>query len=133
MARITTWALVPLLLAACATVSRAPQTHDRLRISADELMATHASTLFDAIQQLRPEFLRARGVSSISSPGADVPRVFVDNVEMGDIQFLKTISVGDVAEVQRIPAEQATTRWGTGYIGGALMVLTHSGASRSRS
>ncbi len=134
MPKITRWALTPLLLLlACATVPRTTGVRDRTRVTEEELMATHASTVYDALQQIRPEFLRSRGISSIQSPQADIPRVFVDNVEMGDVQFLKTLNPGDVAEIQRLSAEQATTRWGTGYVGGALLVFTHAGAARTRS
>ncbi len=135
MPKTTSWVLtplLPLLLLACATVPQTPGVRDRTRVTGEELMATHATTLYDAIQQIRPEFLRSRGISSIQNPQAGVPRVFVDNVEMGDIQFLKTLNPGDVAEVQRLSAEQATTRWGTGFVGGALLVFTHAGAAHTQ-
>ena len=127
------WVLASALLVACTAPPRAPQPRDRSILTAEEIMATHTTNLFDAIQQLRPEFLRQRGHSSIESPGADIPRVFVDNMEMGDVQFLKNINPMEVAEVQHLSAEQATTRWGTGYIGGALIVSTHAGGNRRRS
>ncbi len=124
---------LPLLLAACATTSaRAPQARERSLMTGDEVVATHASTLYDAIRQARPEFLRNRGFSSISSAAVDIPRVFVDNMELGDIQALKSINPSDVAEVRRYSADEATTRWGTGYVGGAIAVLTHSGKARER-
>ncbi len=134
MSRTTKWALAPLLLLllSCATVPSSRAVRDRARVTEEELMATHATTLYDALQQIRPEFLRTRGISSIQNPKADIPRVFVDNVEMGDVEFLKTLNIADVAEVQHLSAEQATTRWGTGYVGGALLVLTHAGVPRSR-
>ncbi len=133
MLKTTRWAVTPLLLLlACATVPSRPASRDRTRVTGEELVATQAATLYDALRQLRPEFLHSRGISSIQSPRADVPRVFVDNVEVGDVEFLKTLNPGDVAEGQRLSAEEATTRWGTGYIGGALLVSTHSGAGRAR-
>ncbi len=134
MPRTTGWALTPLLLLlACATVPSRTAPRDRTRVTGEELMATQAATLYDALRQVRPEFLQRRGFSSIQSPQADVPRVFVDNVEMGDVEYLKILNPSDVVEVQRLSAEQATTRWGTGYIGGALLVFTHADAGRTRS
>ncbi len=127
------WALPLFLAAACSSVpARAPQPRQRSLMTGDEVLATHASSLFDAIQQAHPEFLRNRGFSSISSAAVDIPRVFVDNLEMGDIQVLKTINPNDVLEVRRYSAEEATTRWGTGYVGGAIEVLTHSGRPRDK-
>jgi len=125
---------LPLLLAAAcaATPGMSPQPRQRALMTADEVLATHASTLYDAIQQAHPEFLRNRGFSSISSPATDIPRVFVDNMELGDIQVLKDINPIDVAQVRRYSAEEATTRWGTGYVGGAIEVLTHTGQARER-
>ncbi len=122
--------LMPLLLLACASMPRPSQPHDRMVITGEELMGTHASTVYDAIRQLRPEFLNTRGRSSIMSPAADVPRVFVDNMEMGDIEFLKSVNPSHVARVERLSPEQATTRWGTGYIGGAILVTTHAAEVR---
>jgi len=130
MRKATRWLLASLVLLSCSVPSGAPRPRDRTLLTGEQILATHASTLFDAIQQLRPEFLRSRGASSIESRGADIPRVFVDNIEMGDVQFLKLVNPQEVAEVQRISAEEATTRWGTGYVGGALVVTTHSGAAR---
>ncbi len=128
-----TLALPLLLAAACATSpGQAPQPRQRGLMTADEVLATHASTLYDAIQRARPEFLRNRGFSTISSAAVDIPRVFVDNIELGDIQVLKNINPNDVAQVRRYSAEEATTRWGTGYVGGAIEVLTHTGQAREK-
>ncbi len=133
MKTTTRWVVTPLLLLlACATVPSRPASHDRTRVTGEELVATHAASVYEALRQIRPEFLRSRGISSIQNPVAEVPRVFVDNVEMGDLEYLKLLNPGDVAEIQRLSAEEATTRWGTGYIGGALVVFTHSGAGRAR-
>lgn len=125
---------LPLLLAAACTTTPggSPQPRQRSLMTGDEVLATHASTLYEAIQQAHPEFLRNRGFSSINHAAADVPRVFVDNMELGDIQTLKNISPNDVAEVRRYSAQEATTRWGTGYVGGAIAVLTHAGLAREK-
>ena len=127
------WALPLILAVACTTPPGKPtQPRQRSLMTGEEVVATHASTLYDAIQQAHPEFLRTRGFSSISNARADVPRVFVDNMDLGDVQILKSIYPNDVAEVRRFSAEEATTRWGTGYVGGAIAVVTHSGKARAR-
>jgi hypothetical protein len=119
-------ALLPLLLLACATQPKAPAPRERSIITAEELMATHVSNLYQAIQQIRPEFLHDRGYSSIQSPRVQLPVVYVDNIPMGDIDFLQSMSTADVAEVRKLSAEEATTRWGTGHVGGAILVTTHA-------
>ncbi len=125
-------ALPVLLATACATPGARPQPRQRSLMTAEEILAAHASSLYEAIQQLHPEFLRHRGYSSITSTATDIPRVFVDNIEMGDVEFLKQINPNDVAEVRRLSAEEATTRWGTGYVGGAIIVITHAARAREQ-
>lgn len=124
--------LLPLLLAACTGQPRGPAPHDRGVVSSEELVATHVTTLYQALQQIRPEYLHDRGFTSLQTPRAQVPMVYVDNVLMGDIGYLESVNVADVAEVRRISASEATTRFGTGHAGGAILVVTHAMRARQQ-
>lgn len=118
--------LLILVLAGCSGPGGRPQPRDMNVVTSEELAATHVINLYDAIAQIRPHFLRDRGYISISTPVKAVPVVYVDNMFMGQLEFLRSMSTGDVAEVRRISAEEATTRWGTGHPGGVIFVTTHA-------
>src|SRR5512142_1289970 len=72
-------------------------------ITPDELATVTEGDLYSAIQRLRPNFLFARGVTSINM--ATGVQVFIDNnSHLGDVNALRQINVIDVKEVQYFPA-----------------------------
>jgi hypothetical protein len=83
-------------------------------------METQAGDLYDAIQQLRPQWLRARGAQRIS--GTVEVIVFVDNVRRGGVANLRSIRVEGIERVDFLTATEATTRWGTDVAGGVISV-----------
>lgn len=92
-------------------------------ISADELSTVSANNALDAVRLLRPEWLRPRG----SRASNIMPGVIVDNTpvgEVGDVSYLRTIPLTNIHEIRFLSASDATTRWGTGYVGGAIQVIT---------
>jgi len=97
---------------------------DRSVVEAAELTATGAPDLYTALRQVRPEFLQARGVSSIHTGTPDLPAVYLDGVAIGGIDQLTTISTVNVREVRRLSAQEALTRTGTNAPGGAILVFT---------
>ena len=125
-----TYRMVTLLLAAgvvaCAPAAtgRGRAVPDRNVVGAAELTATGAPDLYSALRQIRPEFLQARGVSSIHQSTPDLPAVYLDGVEIGGIDELRSISTGEVREVRRLSAQEAAARTGTNDPGGAILVFT---------
>ena len=92
-------------------------TGSRNVIAAEELAGlTVEQNAYDAIRRLRSTWLQTRS--------GTVPVVFVDNVRAGDLERLRTIPLEIVAELRYINARDATTRWGTGYTGGVIEVIT---------
>jgi len=96
---------------------------DRNVVEAAELAATGAPDLYTALRQVRPEFLQARGVSSIHDATADLPVVYLDGVAIGGPDELGRISTVDVREVRRLSAQEALARTGTNKPGGAILVF----------
>ena len=87
------------------------------RLTADDLVTQQGADLLTAISQLRGRWLNARGGGS--------PGVHVDGRRsMGGLSDLRTISVSDVQEVEYLSASDATSRYGMGYQGGAIIVTT---------
>lgn len=85
-----------------------------------------AGTAHDLIQRLRPGFLRQ--VTTLTFEGAgDGPRdviVFVDGMPRGGRPVLREIAAQDVARIERLSAAEATTRFGTGYPHGVILITT---------
>jgi hypothetical protein len=114
-----------LLLMACAQgVSPGATGGSRNLITAEEIAAASTTTALDLVQQLRPNWLRGRGPVSIGRDAADVPVVYVDDVRNGDPSVLERISSQIVTEIRFLSASDATTMFGLGHGGGAIMVRT---------
>lgn len=114
-------------VAACATGRVAPLQHDPDSITSAELTHSTAASVYEAIRQLRPRFLRTRGPSSLLNSSVLGPAVIVDQTLLGGIQVLADIPLRDVETVRYLAAWDATTRHGSGYANGVIEVTTWSG------
>lgn len=116
--------LLVTLLAACAsaTTARAPQ-RARDVLAADEIELSNVGTLHDAIRLLRPHFFFSRGPTSLRAPVSQRPAVIVNSVPQASFESLRSISARDVRYVRLLSAPEATTRFGTGYMAGAIEVV----------
>jgi len=109
---------------AAATTGGRDRGADPNLITRSELSRTVASNAFEAIQRLRPQWLRPRGPSSVSQPEGDWPVVYMDNVRAGDVNVLATIALDDIGQIRFISGRDATTRWGTGVTGGVIEIVS---------
>jgi hypothetical protein len=108
----------------CATsgaTSSAPRGSSDV-ITQAELARVEAVTLRQAIERLRPNFLRSRGPSSITDQTAGAIIVYLDETRMGGLDALENIPVTEVREVRKLNASEATQRYGTGHAGGVIVV-----------
>jgi len=88
-------------------------------LTRQELSTVAVQNLYDAVNRLRPAFLRARTTSS--GPGF-LPEVFVDGLRKGSTEVLRTISTMEVAEIRYLSVQDATTRYGMNVPAGVLDV-----------
>lgn len=115
------------LTSACApaaTSGTEPVSHNRNVVTPAELLATKATNLYVALQQVRPEFFRSRGVSSIRLATPDFPTVYLDRNALGDLESLRNIDINIVQEVRRLTPTEANIRLGRDFPGGVLLVST---------
>ena len=91
-------------------------------LTGEEVRASTAENLYDAIRQLRPRWLRPRIQASFTMPESTIPVVYVNQVQYGLLDALYTMHVNDVMHVRYVSPADATTRFGTGHVGGAIMV-----------
>jgi hypothetical protein len=118
--------LTILLAAGCARGTPLSTPGTRNVITAEQIAETSATDAYEAVQRLRPEFLRGRGPTSVRDPNPTLPVVFLDNTRLGGLQQLRNIPVQIIETIEYLSASDATTRWGTGYTGGAIEVRTRS-------
>ena len=125
MSRSTLSVVLLAALAACATSGGSARSlQSRNVITAAEVESINVSTAYEAVQQLRPHFLQTRGQASIQDPSAGEPIVYVNGVRYGGTDALNGIRAMDVAEFRFLSASDATTRYGTGHVGGVIEVRT---------
>lgn len=116
--------LLVVLLAACASATATrPRRQARDMLAAEEIERSNVGTLHEAIRLLRPHFLFSRGQTSLRARNTPLPVVLVNNVPQGTLDALRAISARDVRYVRFLSAPEATTRFGTGYMAGAIEVV----------
>lgn len=110
-----------LLSAACAAGS-AGGGGSREVLTAEEIQASGAGTAYEAVQSMRPIWLRRRGQQTIHDPGNIV--VYLDDARMGGPEALRAITAGGIQYIRFFDAAAANYRWGAGHLYGAIYVST---------
>jgi hypothetical protein len=112
-------------VAACASHRTASQqvapSHEVLT-SAD-LHGKGFSTVLQAIQSLRGNWLEKRGTNSFRTPSEI--QVYVDGTQLGGIDQLNTIPLASVVYIRHYDGITATARWGVGHGEGVIFISTH--------
>ena len=113
----------------------APNKSTASLLVADDLRKTDALNLGDAIQRLRPEWLRrgsARAANTMgSSRTASEPLVvWIDNNRAGGPDILSQIQISNVRSVQYFTPSEAESRFGTGNSSGAILITTLAASKR---
>lgn len=107
-------------------------------LTSEEIGAKAVRTAYDAIVQLRPEYLkpvtRPLSVEGVrSKQGADelleerdgrFPAVFLNGVPQGGPSVLRTIRASSIIEIRRFPATHVPPKYGPNHADGVLDVLT---------
>ena len=114
-----------LALAACASGTRSGESRRLDLITRDEIVQTGATNALEAIERLRPQFLRPRGGTSIREGQVQSPpQVFVDGLEVGGPEALRDIPASLVLSIQYSPNRDTEARLGSGQYGGVIRVST---------
>ena len=111
-------------LSACATSGTTPASTTSRNsnvITKAELSQVQVRTARQAIEQLRPNWLRNRGISNAN--GADGVKVYMDVNAMGGAEALDQMSVAEIQEIRYLSPAEATNRFGAGHQAGAIVVV----------
>jgi ABC-type uncharacterized transport system auxiliary subunit len=113
-----------LTLGACGGKPHHVTPQDRNLITADEIAKSNATNAYEAVERLRPAFLRTRGSQSIQNQSPPTPMIYIDGMRYGPLQTLSSVPAIGIVSIQYLNAIEATQRFGFGNEGGAIMVTT---------
>ena len=118
--------LVLLLGLACAPAATRPRGGaDPQIITEEEVEASRAATAFEVIQKLRANFLSYRGETSFNRNNSQpYPTVYLDGQQFGPIAALRNIPASQVSTIRLYRSWEATTKFGTGNMGGVIAITT---------
>jgi len=123
---VTTFATlaVAVIVTACTTVSSGGGSRRNADVITTAEMEQYLDEdLLTLVQRARPAWLQTR--PALSAQGANAIVVVLDGVpQEPGLGPLRGFKVGDVQEVRRLSASDATTRFGTGMTGGAILIVT---------
>lgn len=88
-----------------------------------ELQELSDYNALDAIRRLRPAWLRP-GTRPAVAVGRSTtqPRVHLNGVPMQSLEALEEIDASEVREMRFLNGPDASTRFGTGYVNGAILI-----------
>ena len=129
MWRRVSYALVGLSVMACAAATPTARPFmagaGREVLTAAEIVASRVTDAYQAVTQLRPEFLRRRPAAVPSAPAASVTiAVFLDDMPFGPVESLRFIPLDRVRLIRYINSQEANLRYGGSHAGGAILVTT---------
>ena len=111
------------LITACASGGAAGTRESRDLITAAQIARTNAQSAYEAIEQLQPQWLTSRGVTSITDDTPTEASVFQEGMHVGRLEYLKTVNVIDIAELRYYPAGPASARFGMGHQRGVIEIV----------
>ena len=120
--------LAVLALVGCASArqqqqqGQAASSTDRSILTKSQFESYHFNTAYDAVESLRSNWLSSKGADSFRNPSQ--VRVYVDDVSLGDISTLRSISMADVVYLKHYDGVSASSRWGLGHGAGVIYVST---------
>lgn len=124
------WAAAPLLLVLLLTACASSGERSERRSGGDVLTGEEIaeagdriSTALEAIEHLRPSFLRTRPSGTLSG-SSDPVRVYVDGMDWGDARSLSRLRATQVVRIRFIRPRDAQIRYGMNHSSGALEVTT---------
>jgi len=91
-------------------------------ITEQELVASNVSNAYEAVERLRPNFLRSRGPSSLRTDVTSLPNVYVGTQKYGDATTLRQIPINTVSQIRFFTASEAAVRFGMDNANGVIEV-----------
>ena len=106
------------LFAGCASAGSTSKSQRNV-ITTAELVQAGDVSVYEALDKLRPQFLRSR--SAVGTNVAPV-RVYIGGLQMEGLDHLREVMARAVKEVRYLEPQQANARFGGNNSGGAIVV-----------
>ena len=117
--------MVPMVFLACAHAPPPGQVSSNSdEITEEEIAAISATNAYEVIRKLRANFLSFRGRTTVMGTSSPDPTVYVDDQAYGPISSLRTIPAAQITRIRLYRSWEATTKYGTGNMGGVIAVST---------
>lgn len=110
--------------AAASTSTRPVRSAGRDVITAAEIVASRVTDVYQAVSQLRPEFLRKRSGVLIAPYRVPQVIVYLDELEFGTAESMRHIPLSRVRLIRYLSATEADLRWGGHHPAGVIHVST---------
>lgn len=114
-------------IAACGPSRNASRGGSSTQISRSQIAAVTDRSAYSLIQLLKPRWLEARVQATPRNPSPVYAHVYVDNLAYGPLLSLYDISSISIDRIDYMGSLDATTRFGTGFMGGIIHVFTRAG------
>jgi hypothetical protein len=119
------------LAVGCASSGASAGKQNPNVITTEEIGQSTASTAYELIQRLRPNYLRTRGAVHGSPTASGENRletvdlvVYLNENRLGGTDQLRQMPISEIREIRYYSASEATTKWGTGHSAGAIQVVS---------
>ena len=94
-------------------------------ITAAEIVGSRVTDVYQAVLQLRPEFLRRRPIAAPLTPYASSSvAVYLDDMPYGNVESLRQIPLERVRLIRYISSTEANLKFGGSHPSGAILVTT---------
>lgn len=116
--------LLAVLAVGCATSgggSGEPR-RDRNLLTAEDMAPMESFTAWDAVQRLRPMWMRPGGIRNSANPAGHYPHVFVDGAPYGSMESLRNFRVVNIESMRYVDSTDSTIRYGGQYQGGVILL-----------
>jgi hypothetical protein len=110
--------------AAASSTTRPVHSASREVITAAEIVAARVHDVYQAVTQLRPEYLRRRNPAMIRPHRAPEVIVFLDDIEFGTAESMRNIPLSRVRLIRYLTPSEASLRWGGLHPAGVIHVTT---------
>jgi hypothetical protein len=119
---LITLASAVVLAGGCASSTAASSGGSRYVITETELANVREQSAYEALQELRPTFLRSRDPQTPTHQNPTPIAVFINGGRTEGAEVLRTIRANTVKEMEFYEPTGANTRFGTGHNGGVIAV-----------
>ena len=90
-------------------------------LTRDQMIGANASTVYDAVQKLQPDWLSSHGPVSMTDPTPTVASVYMNGAQVG-LEYLRNLRPDDVDRIRYYEAGEASARFGMGHQRGVIEI-----------